>query len=60
MKIRIFSIGNAKISLNNDPMEHDELVRLREENRHLKSAIADKDNTISEQRKLVNHFIAQG
>lgn len=52
--------GHANASVGQNQAEHDELVRLREENKFLKQMIADKDNTISEQRKLVNHFIAQG
>lgn len=57
MKIRIFSIGKATISLKADQAEHDELVRLREENKFLKSVIADKDDALSESRKVVNHLL---
>lgn len=57
MKIRIFSIGKATISLKADQTEHDELVRLREENKYLKSVIADKDDALSESRKVVNHLL---
>lgn len=59
MKIRIFSIGKATISLKADQAEHDELVRLREENKYLKSILADKDKEIAENRRLINHFIGQ-
>lgn len=57
MKIRIFSIGKATIALKADQAEHDELVRLREENKYLKSVIADKDDTLSESRKVVKHLL---
>lgn len=59
MRIRIFSLGKATISLKADQIEHDELVRLREENRHLKQMLAERDETIAESRKLLNHFIEQ-
>ncbi len=60
MKIRIFSFGKATISLKADQSEHDELVRLREENRYLKQMLADKEADIKEHRRLTNHFISQG
>lgn len=53
MKIRIFSIGKATISLKADQTEHDELIRLREEVKYLKSVIADKEDTLSESRKML-------
>lgn len=59
MKIRIFSIGKATISLKADQAEHDELVRLREENKHLKSMLSEKNDEIAEDRRLNNHFIGQ-
>lgn len=59
MKIRIFSIGKATISLKADQAEHDELVRLREENKHLKSMLSEKNDEIAENRRLINHFIGQ-
>ena len=40
--------------------EHDELIRLREEVKYLKQMLAERDETISESRKLLNHFIGQG
>ena len=39
--------------------EHDELIRLREEVKYLKQMLAERDETISESRKLLNHFIGQ-
>lgn len=39
--------------------EHDELIRLREEVKYLKSILADKDKEIAENRRLINHFIGQ-
>ena len=39
--------------------EHDELIRLREENKYLKQMLADKDKEIIENRRLINHFIGQ-
>lgn len=59
MKIRIFSIGNATISLKADQAEHDELVRLREENKFLKATLSEKNDEIAENRRLINHFIGQ-
>lgn len=59
MKIRIFSIGKATISLKADQAEHDELVRLREENKFLKKELADREEDIREHRRLTNHFIGQ-
>lgn len=59
MKIRIFSIGKATISLKADQTEHDELVRLREENKHLKTTLSEKNDEIAEDRRLINHFIGQ-
>lgn len=59
MKIRIFTIGNATISLKADQAEHDELVRLREENKYLKKELADREEDIREHRRLTNHFIGQ-
>lgn len=59
MKIRIFSIGKATISLKADQAEHDELVRLREENKFLKEELADREEDIREHRRLTNHFIGQ-
>lgn len=49
--------GNAKVFFGRDEAEHDECVRLREENRHLKQMLAERDETIKESRKLVNHFL---
>ena len=51
-------IGNPSVGGN--AAEHDELIRLREENKFLRQMIAEKDETIAECRKLVNHFIGQG
>ncbi len=59
MKIRIFSIGKATISLKADQTEHDELVRLREENKYLKATLSEKNEEIAEDRRLINHFIGQ-
>lgn len=59
MKIRIFSIGKATISLKADQTEHDEVVRLREENKFLKATLSDKNDEIAEDRRLINHFIGQ-
>ena len=59
MKIRIFSIGKATISLKADQTEHDEIVRLREENKHLKATLSEKNDEIAENRRLINHFIGQ-
>lgn len=59
MKIRIFSIGKATISLKADQTEHDELVRLREENKFLKATLSEKNEEIAEDRRLINHFIGQ-
>lgn len=59
MKIRIFSIGKATISLKADQAEHDELVRLREGNKFLKKELADREEDIREHRRLTNHFIGQ-
>lgn len=39
--------------------EHDELIRLREENRFLKQMLAERDETIKENRRLLNHFIGK-
>lgn len=39
--------------------EHDELIRLREEVKYLKSILSDKDKEIAENRRLINHFIGQ-
>ena len=58
MKIRIFAIGRARITLKADQAEHDELVRLREENKHLKASLSDKEDEIKENRKLINHFVS--
>lgn len=50
-------IGNPSVGGN--ASEHDELIRLREENKYLKSILADKDKEIAENRRLINHFIGQ-
>lgn len=50
-------IGNPSVGGN--ASEHDELIRLREENKYLKSILADKDKEITENRRLINHFIGQ-
>lgn len=60
MKIRIFSFGKATLPLKADQSEHDELVRLREENKFLKKMLADREEDIEEHRRLTNHFIGQG
>ena len=60
MKIRIFALGRAQITLKADEAEHDELVRLREENKHLKTLLSDKEDEIKENRKLINHFVNMG
>lgn len=50
-------IGNPSVGGN--VSEHDELIRLREEVKYLKSILADKDKEIAENRRLINHFIGQ-
>lgn len=50
-------IGNPSVGGN--ASEHDELIRLREEVKYLKSILADKDKEIAENRRLINHFIGQ-
>lgn len=52
------SHGHASVGQNQ--AEHDELIRLREEVKYLKQMLAERDETISESRKLLNHFIGQG
>lgn len=59
MKIRIFSIGKATISLKADQAEHDELVRLREENKLLKKELAEKEEAHMESARLINTLLAQ-
>lgn len=52
---------NAGRDVNNavNQEEHDELIRLREENRFLKQMLAERDATIAENRKLLNHLIGR-
>lgn len=50
-------IGNPTVGTN--ASEHDELIRLREEVKYLKTILADKDKEITENRRLINHFIGQ-
>lgn len=51
--------GHAHASVGQNQAEHDELIRLREENKYLKQILADKDKEIAENRRLINHFIGQ-
>lgn len=39
--------------------EHDELIRLREENRYLKQMLADKEREIADNKRIINHFIGK-
>ena len=57
MKIRILSFGKATISLKADQSEHDELVRLREENKHLKKELAEKEANHLESARLINPLL---
>lgn len=50
-------IGNPSVGGN--ASEHDELIRLREENKYLKSMLAERDATIAENRRILNHFIGK-
>lgn len=59
MKTRIFSIGKATISLKADQAEHDELIRLREENKFLKKELAEKEEAHLESARLINTLLAQ-
>ena len=52
--------GHGHASVGQNQEEHDELIRLREEVKYLKQMLAERDETISESRKLLNHFIGQG
>lgn len=51
------SHGHASVGQNQ--AEHDELIRLREENKYLKSMLAERDATIAENRRIINHFIGK-
>lgn len=51
------SHGHAYVGQNQ--AEHDELIRLREENKYLKSMLAERDATIAENRRIINHFIGK-
>lgn len=51
--------GHAHASVGQNKDEHDELIRLREEVKYLKQMLAERDETIAESRKLLNHFIGQ-
>lgn len=53
------ALDYAHASVGIDQMEHDELIRLREENKYLKQMLAERDETIKESRRLVNHFLGQ-
>lgn len=59
LKIRIFSIGKATISLKADQTEHDELVRLREENKLLRKELAEKEADHMESARLINSLLAK-
>lgn len=52
--------SHGQASVGQNQAEHDELIRLREEVKYLKQMLAERDETISESRKLLNHFIGQG
>lgn len=51
--------GHAHASVGQNQEEHDELIRLREENKYLKQMLAERDATIAENRRLLNHFIGK-
>jgi len=53
------ALDYAHASVGIDPTEHDELIRLREENKFLKQLLAERDETLKESRKLINHFLGQ-
>lgn len=51
--------GHSSASVGQNQAEHDELIRLREENKYLKSILAERDATIAENRRIINHFIGK-
>ena len=51
--------GHGSASVGQNQAEHDELIRLREENKYLKSMLAERDATIAENRRIINHFIGK-
>lgn len=51
--------GHAHASVGQNQEEHDELIRLREENKYLKQMLSERDTTIAELRRMLNHFIGK-
>lgn len=58
-KLNTQNKGGRDVNNGINMAEHDELIRLREEVKYLKSILADKDKEIAENRRLINHFIGQ-
>lgn len=58
-KLNTQNKGGRDVNNGINMAEHDELIRLREEAKYLKSILADKDKEIAENRRLINHFIGQ-
>lgn len=51
--------SHGQASVGQNQAEHDELIRLREENKYLKSMLVERDATIAENRRIINHFIGK-
>lgn len=51
-----FATSHGQASVGQNQAEHDELIRLREENKYLKQILADKDERIAELKERIDEL----